>query len=365
MGIVSNLATTIVAPVNFVLMQGLLRAAERNLPYYNGVMPGNLTKNEGSFSVKWRRLDNIAAATTPLTELSGDQTAVFFGRTAATPIMTDITATVQKYGNYIPHTEELDLINVNSRSAQLFDKLGENAGHSLNLLMRDVFDGASNVRFANSVASNTLVNSAIGAEDIQAAVNFLNRNSAMKQFGMATGDLKTGTNPVRASYYGICHSDVEEDVRGLTGFIPVEQYGGYTDTNVGEFGAVNGVRWASTEIAPVSTDVATTTLGAAEFRGTGTNNALWSVYSSVIYGKEALGSVGLGTDHAQETYSGLSQNPNRIPSVLAINKPPGSAGAADPFNEVGSLAWKAFWAGSVLNQNWVVPVRTLATNHAI
>lgn len=365
MAVISNLATTIVAPVNFVLMKGLLKAAERVMPYFNGVMPGTLEANQGSFSVKWRRLENLAAATSALTELSGNQTAAWFGRTAASPTMTDITATVAKYGNFIPFTEELDLINVNSKAAQLMDKLGENAGHSLNLLMRDVFDAGSNVRFANSVASNTLVNSSIGAEDIRAAVNFLNRNSAMKQFLMTGGSTKVGTVPVRASYYGICHSDVEEDIRIISGFVPVEQYGAYTDVNVGEFGMVGGVRWASTEIAPITTSVSTVTLGASEFRGAGTNNALWDVYSSVIYGKEAVGSVGLGTDHAEEIYSGKSQNPGRVKAVQAIMKPVGSSGAIDPFNEVGSLAWKAYWAGKILNNDWVVPLRTLATNNAI
>lgn len=365
MAVISNLATTITAPVNFVLMKGLLRAAERVLPFFNGTMPGNLMRNEGSLSVKWRRLENLAAATTALTELSGNQTAAFFGRTAATPTFTDITATVAKYGNFIPISEELDLVNVNSRAAALFDKLGENAGHSLNLLMATTFNTAPNIRYANSVASNTLVNSSIGAEDIRAAVNFLNRNSAMKQFSMATGSTNIGTNPVRASYYGICHTDVEEDIRQLTGFIPVEQYGGYTNINVGEFGAVGGVRWSSTEIAPVTSDVSTVTLGASEFRGTGTNNALWDVYSSFVYGKEAVGSVGFGTEHAEEIYSGISQNPSRVPAVQAIQHAPGSSGAVDPFNEVGSLAWKAWYAGAILNSNWIVPIRTLATNNAL
>jgi N4-gp56 family major capsid protein len=361
--ILSNLATTITAPINFVLMKGLLRAAERVLPYYNGVLPGSLERNQGTLSVKWRRLDNLAANTTPLTELTGNQTATFFGRTAASPTFTDITATVQKYGDFIPYTEELDFTNVNSRAAALFDKLGEQAGHSLNVLMATQFNSGTNIRFAGSVASNTLVASAIGLADVQAAVNFLARNSAMKQHAYGFGRDAYNNNPIRASYFGIAHVDMENDIRALTGFIPAEQYGGYTPLNVGEFGAVGGVRWTSTEIAPVTTDISTVT--GTGFRGTGTNFALWDVYNSVIYGKESVGAVGLGTEHAEEIYTNSDRNPGMVPAVQAIAKPVGSSGAIDPFNEVGTLAWKAHHASAILNQNWLVPVRTLCTSHAL
>lgn len=363
MAVVSTLTTTITAPVNFVLMQGLLRAAERVMPYYNGVLPGTLERNQGSLSVKWRRLDNLAPVTAALTELTGDQTAVFFGRTAQTPTFTDITATVAKYGAFIPYTEELDFTNVNSRAAALMDKLGEQAGHSLNRLMAGVFNDGTNIRYAGSVANDSAVVSAIGLADIQAAVNFLARNSAMKQHAYGFGRDAYNNNPIRASYFGICHVDMENDIRGITGFIPAEQYGGYTPLNNGEFGAVAGVRWTSTEIAPIATDASTqTTTG---FRGTGTNSALWDVYNSVIYGKEAVGSVGLGTEHAEEIYTATDESPGRIPAVEAIAKPTGSSGAADPFNEVGTLAWKAHWAGAILNDRWLVPMRTLCTSHAL
>jgi hypothetical protein len=32
------------------------------------------------------------------------------------------------------------------------------------------------------------------------------------------------------------------------------------------------------------------------------------------------------------------------------------------FNEMGSIAWKAFFAGKILNDNWIIKVRTGASN---
>ena len=361
MATVTSLTTTITAPVNFVLMRGLLRAAERVMPFYNGVVQSTLESMKGSLSVKWRRLENLAVATTALTELAGNQTAYFLGRTSATPTFTDITATAQKYGNFITYTEELDIGNVNSKSMDLMDKLGENAGHSLNVLQSQIFDNASLIRFANSVADNSAIGAAMVLADVRASVNTLNRNSARKFFPMGEGSVKIGTNVIRESYMGICHTDVEEDIRDMTGFVAVEAYASHVPVLVGEFGHVNGVRWASTPIANISTGA-----GGASANGLrGANVGTHDVYDSFIYGRDSVGAVGLGTKHATEIYRATDQNPARVPAVIAINHPPGSSGSADPFDELGTVAWKAWHTGAILDSDWIVMLRTAATDFAI
>lgn len=353
MGQITTLTTDVTAPVNFVLMRGLLNAAKRTFPYYNGTMPGQLMKSGGSMSVKWRRIENLAAATTALGEVTGN-TAFQLGRTAARPTITDITVAIAKYGNFFNLTEEIDLFNVNSKSAQLFDNLGENAGHSLNLLMRNVLDAETTDVWAGSAAATVSVVAAVTAGTVRRAVNRLNRNSAMKFFPMGTGSQNVTTSTIRASYFGICHPDVEEDLRDITGFIGVEQYGGYTETFVGEFGAVGGVRFASTEIAPIATAAGTTT--ASGFRqGTSIQN---DVYSTFIYGREAIGSVGLGENLTEKIYMGGDQ----IPAVEMIQTGLGSAGAGDPFKELNTLAWKSWFAGKVLNGDWLMKIESLATD---
>jgi len=352
---VTTLATHVTAPVNFVLMRALLRTANKTLPYFNGTLPGELEKMQGSASVKWRRIDNLATATTALGEVIN--TATFgLGRSTVTPTITDITVAIAKYGNAIIYNEELDLINVNSKSMQLMEKLGINAGESLNELMRDVFDASTNVRYATSAANDTALTASISLNDIKYSVNQLNRQSALKQFAQGTGSTNIGTSTVRNSYFGVCHNDVEEDVRDLTGFIGVEQYGGYTETFVGEFGAVGGVRWCATEVAPISTGIATTTSTGMR----GATDILNDAYSTFIYGKEAVGSIGLGEEHVEDIYMSES----RLPTVELINHAPGSSGIGDMYNEAGSLAWKAWFAGKILNTNWLIKVRTLASDLA-
>lgn len=348
----STLTSNLTAPVNFVLMKGLLKAARKTCPYFNGSLPGQLQKQGGSASVKWRRIENLAPATTALGEVTGT-VAFGLGRDAVQPTITDISVAMAKYGNPIYTTEEVDLYNVNSNSTALMETLGANAGESLNILMRDVMNTGATVvaRRAGNVTADTGIVTSITVNDIKYIVNQLNRNSAMKFFSEGNGSTKIGTSPVRSSYYGVTHVDVEEDIRSLTGFIPVEQYGGYTATEPGEFGALVGVRWTSTEIAPVTTGGGTVT--ASGYRGaSATAN---DIYRTFIYGKEAVGSVGLGENLPTKVYKMY----DRVPAIqLMYSKPVVSI--ADPFGEMSVLSWKAFFAGKVLNTNWIGRLSTLS-----
>lgn len=353
--VTTNFGSNVPAPINNVYMRGLLSAARKTLPFFNGTLPGTLEKAAGSATVKWRRIENLTAVTTALSELSAGATATFgLGRTAVNPTITNITKAVAKYGNAIILTEEVDLFNINSGTMDLMETLGANAGESLNSVARAEFDNATQIRYASAAANKSAVVAEMKATDIRWSVNKLQRNSAMKQYSQATGSTNIGTNPVRSSFYGICHPDVEDDVRQITGFVGVETYGGYTETLVGEFGALNGVRWVSSEIAPIETGAGTTSTSNV-FRGTSVDTN--DVYSSYIYGKEAVGTIGLGvsySDGVSKMYEKKEQ------AIMLIHKKPGSSGIADMYDEIGSIAWKAWHATKILNGNWIVKLLTLS-----
>src|ERR1051325_5715744 len=198
----TTFGTNVTAPVNFVLMKALLQAARKKLPFFNGTLAGDLEKQKGSSSVKWRRIENLTAVTTALTEQSGTASA-FLGRNSVQPTITDVTATMLKYGNPILLTEEVDLYNVNSRSVQLMDTLGANAGESLNLLMEAVFAAATAAqpRFSNGAAggaaSVSTITSPITLTDIKWATNRLNRNSPIQFTSAGYGSTNVGTSPIR------------------------------------------------------------------------------------------------------------------------------------------------------------------------
>lgn len=358
---VTNLKSAVAAPINYVLMKGLLSAARKKLPMFNGTLPGDLMKNGGSASVKWERINNLTATTTALGEANETTAPAFLmGHTPVIPTVSNVTLAIAKYGNVIVPTEELDLIQVNTRAAKFMDVLGANAGESLNALMVAVYQAATNIRYANNAvggaANTSSVAYSIGLGDIKAGVNNVNNNSGILFTALSDGSTKIGSLPVRSSYFGVCHVDVEEDIRSLTGFIPVEQYASHTEIYPFEFGTVGGVRWFSTQLS----QLITTSAGkktATGFRGA--SNIQNDVYDSFIYGKEAIGTIGLGKMHAANSYE--MYNPKNPPAVEVIYKGFGSSGAADPYNEIATLAWKAWFAGSILNQGWVYKIKSLAS----
>jgi N4-gp56 family major capsid protein len=335
-----------------------LSAARKVLPFFQGTLPGTLEKAGGSATVKWRRIENLAVASTALSEVSAGSTLSFgLGRTSVVPTITNITKAVAKYGNAIITTEEVDLFNINTNTMGLMETLGANAGESLNTVARIEFDNATQIRYASGAANKSAVVAEMKLADVRWTVNKLERNSAMKAFSQATGSANISTSTVRSSFYGVCHPDVSDDVRGLTGFIGVEQYGGYTSTLVGEFGAVAGVRWIMSEIAPIETAAGTTSTSSVFRTTTSTSADKNDVYTSYIYGKEAVGTIGLGTKFGEGV---KMMYESKEPPIELITKKPGSSGVADMFNEVGSIAWKAWHATKILNGNWIVKVLTLS-----
>lgn len=344
-------------PVNVVFQQTFLRRAQQNCPYFAGTVPGSLSKQMGTSTIKWRRIEQETPSTSALSELTG--TASYMnGRDANTPTFTDVVATVSKYGQFYIVNEEVDLYNPNKTTSELVAVLGESAGRSLNQLMRDVMEDNATQRYAGNVASLGLVDSIITTGVLDYIGNELSRNSARTFSPMTNGSTNVGTAPILPSLWALCHPDVAHDVSGLTGFKSVETYAGQTATVQGEFGyyarAGRGIRFVMSEDASIDVNTGDS-LSGADLRST---SGLVDTYPTVIYGQDAFGSVGLGEQHTD----GIYRAGDNTGGWEMIFKERGSAGAADPFDEISTLAWKAFFAGAVLNANWSRTLRTGATD---
>ncbi len=206
--------TEIDAPVNVVFQMNLLRRALAVAPYFVGSTPASIAEHSGTFTAKWRRYDALTAVTTPLAELTGS--VAFPTRTAAQASKTDLTATVSKYGNFIFLNEEVDLINFNNQALELSRVLGENAGRSLNRLQRNILEDSATIVLAGGATTATDISATGGSfvtrTNLAQLVNTLNRNNADKFLPQTLGSTNIGTSPIRESFWGLCHSDTEEDV---------------------------------------------------------------------------------------------------------------------------------------------------------
>lgn len=350
--------TELQKPVNVIFEQTFLRRAQQVCPYFAGTKAGQISKQQGTSTIKWRRIEQESPTTTALSELTG--TASYMqGRDADTPTFTDVVATVAKYGQFYIVNEEVDLYNPNGTTDELVMVLGESAGRSLNQLQRDIGEDNSTQRFAANVASIGAVHAITTTGILDRVINELTRNSARTFMPMTTGSQNIGSAPILPSYWAVCHPDVALDIAGLSGFTSVEKYAGQTAVVSGEFGyygkAGRGVRFVMSEDASIDAN-AGAPLSAADLRSTGGTTT--DVYTIVVYGEDAYGSVGLGKRHTDGIYR-AGENKGAFEMIY---KPVGSGGTSDPFNEISTLAWKAFWAGAVLNSSWARAIRVAATN---
>lgn len=355
---ISATDTELPKPLNAVFQQTLLRNAQVRAPYFAGTVPGELTKQRGSNVAMWRRINNLAAATSALSELT--TTAAYMqGRSSAALSVTNVTATAAKYGNFVILNEEVDLFNFPEQFDKILQIISINAGQSLNQLQRDVGEDNATLVYAGGAASDGAVASAITLDSIKLVINTLDKNSAMTFTPVTTGALQIGTVPINMGYWGLCHPDVAVDIAGLTGFTSVEKYAGQTQIALGEFGAITvagkAVRFISSEDAGSDAGSGASGAGSADLNGTSDNVDL---YTTLIYGQDAIGSVGLGQQHTD----GIYRAGDELEAVDVIVKMPQNTGTSDPFNEISTVAWKAWHTGAVLNSSWVRGIRSGATD---
>ncbi len=353
---ISDSVNELPKPVNAVFQQTLLRNAKPRAPYFVGTLPGTLQKQRGSSTVTWRRIENLSAATNALSELT--TTASYMqGRSAAALSVTPVNATALKYGNFVILNEEVDLFNFPEQFAKILEVIGINAGKSLNILQRNVAEDAVTLVNAGNVASDGLIGSKITLKSVQIVINALDKNSATTFTPMTTGALQIGTVPINMGYWALCHPDVAIDVTALSGFTSIEKYAGQTETVLGEFGTLTvagkALRFISSEDAGV--DAGTGINGSDSSGLNGTADAT-DLYTTVIYGKDAIGSVGLGVQYTD----GIFRAGDDLDPVDVIVKTEG--GTSDPFDEIRTVAWKAWHTGALLNTNWARGIRSGATD---
>ena len=343
-----------------------------------------LPENNGKH-VKFRRMIPFEACTEPLQE-------------GVTPAGQELkqsafSAMVKPYGRHVEITDELNFYMLDNMHRETALLLGDQAALSLDTICRDALCAGMNVQYAGSAASR----SALTASDkltpaaIKQAVRTLKRNNA-KPFedGFyhaiihpdAVFDLTSATDWVDVAKYQdkekieryelgclykvkffessnakvfraesylyettasltlsgldvakrcmtVSESISEQDARVLTGKLVNVQYTKSGATTVTPM-CVERVDAAAKKITfrwmPDSSVTAEwTSANSAKIVPTGGGADGAPVYGTLLYGQNAFGDVELGGDGK---------------NVKIIINPPGSAGADDPLEQRGTIAWK-------------------------
>jgi N4-gp56 family major capsid protein len=248
-----------------------------------------IPKKEGD-KINFRKFNSLTAATTALTE----------GTTPGGNSLniTKIEATVKQYGDFIELSDKLDMVGIDSNVAETSDLLGEQAGLTLDTLVRDVVSAGTNVQYAGGKTSTADLTATdkITYEEVKKAVRTLKKANA-----------KSYENKY---FIGVVDSSVAYDLMSDTMWTDISKYNGGVAIMDGEIGKLAGVRFIETENTLLKAGAASA-----------------PVHCSMIIGADSYGVVDV---------AGSGK-----PSVIV--KSLGSAGTTDPLDQRSSVGWKSMF----------------------
>ena len=307
----------------------------RALPYlvlekYLDLKP--LPSNSSKVAI-FRRYEALEKATTPLVE-------------GVTPVgknmtYTDVQCTLQQYGDYVTLTDQIADFHEDPVLQEYIGITAEQAAQTLETLRYNVLKAGSNVFYANKVAGRDSVVTAISLGDQRRVTRAFKRQNAAYITKKTASTPNYGTVAVRASYIGLVHPDLENDIRALTGFKDAVDYGASQAADEFEIGTVEDVRYIRSTIFESFADA-----GGNKGTMVSTSGVKADVYPIIYLAAHAAASVPL-------------KGKNAITAPIVRN--PGTISDSDKLGQRGHVGWKAYFGCVILNQLFISRLETGAT----
>ena len=218
---------------------------------------------------------------------------------------TEVTVQLQQYGEYARCTDKLDLTHLDMDIMRRTKLFGDAGARSIDAVVREELAKCANVIYAGGKASRAELTAAdkLTSRELRKAVKTLKKNHA-QTFG--------------GYFMAIIGPDTMYDLQEDEAFVKVSQYQDKENIYTGEVGRLFGVRLVETTEAKI-------------FEGAGTDGA--DVASVIVLGQYAYGVTSLK---------------GAKPRVIV--KPAGSAGTADPLDQISTVGWKMDGFGAKLLQ---------------
>lgn len=272
----------------------------------------NIPKNSGA-TTSFRRLNSLAVSTTAITE-------------GVTPdgvdlVITKVNGVVQQYGNWTKISEFINLVGLDPLLTEASQLMGENAGESMDILVRDIVAAGTNVVTAGAKTRATLT-----ATDKITAIDILKIRRTLKRNKVKPITLPGGGK----GYLAFIHTDVATDLMQTQEWKDQNTYVDTKNREEGVLGKMYGMYFLEADNAP-------------KFAGAGASGA--DVYGTIVIGKGAYG----------------------VPDVQGSSKPEiivhkaGSGGTSDPLNQFNTVAWKSAFTTMRLNELCIVRYESGAT----
>jgi N4-gp56 family major capsid protein len=269
----------------------------------------------GGRIIEWRKFSALSTATTPLVEGT-----LYTNLKDLT--VTAITGTVAQYGDAVGFSDLVSVVAIDPIMAETTKILAEQAAQTIDELVRDVLVAGSTVEYANARASRVTV----AANDNFAAMD----GATSTQTGGSLIDLRlialtlelNRARKIGGYWQAITHPRVMYDIQSSIEWRELQLYNQTNRIIDGSVGEIYGIKFWVTDVAKV-------------FTGAGASGI--DVYTILLFGQDAFGTVELSGQNLQTIY-----------------KPLGSAGTSDPLNQQQTLGWKVTFGTKILQQAFML-----------
>ena len=269
-------------------------------------------------AVVWRRYAQLATATEEVAEgvtPPGKQLS-----------KTDIRATVSQYGDWVSITDVLEFTAENNVLNSAASELNDQLMRTEDELARNVLVSSASAITADQGTPEV---TAINDVDINQVTNTLQNSDALPVAPMIGASTGQGTAPIQEAYWAMMHTELNTDLKMVSGYLSTAEYPGQRSVIMSERGSVEELRFLASSIADKqgsATEAFPSTAG--------------TYYYIPIIARNAYGVVSLEKANAK-----------------MIIHARGTAGAADPLNQRQSMAWKFMNVARILNDLNVIVLK--------
>jgi len=297
-------------------------------------------KGRSGNQIVFRRFNALSLATTPLTE--------GVTPTGSSLSKTDISAVLAQYGDYITASDLVQAIVESDVLREGTQILAEQTGQTLDALQRDKFAAGTSVFYGGNAANRGAILGAtqkISTALLDQVIRYFGQQNAKYFNQMISASDRVSTAPVRPGLWAITTPEVIFDLDKLesSGWQPVAKYASQGPVHEAERGAYKNIRFIE------STQAKNYPGGGGSFDSSNAKSTggLADVHTVLIFAREAVGTVPLDNM-----------------SLENIIHPRGTAGPADPLNQVGTIGWKRTGTELILNDNFMTRIECAVGNTA-
>ena len=257
------------------------------------------------------------------------------GTTPAADTLTavDITATLQQYHVLYSLTDKTADLYEDDVPAEMKAQTGERVGLIREMVTYGAVKAATNVYYGGAGTSKATVDGKVSINMLRKMTRSLKANHAKMVTGILAASPNIGTQPVEAGYLVFCHTDLEADIRDLTGFVHVSEYGSRKPVHENEIGSVESFRFVLSPELAQDADAGALVGSTGLASTTGTNI---DVYPMIVTGADSWGTVALRGQNALDV------------TYIA----PGQKDKNDPLGQRGYIGAKFYATAKILNGGW-------------